>query len=238
MFATATLILVTSLTIVNSYASPNDTHSNARSFNGRYFADSYLKPVDIGASLLKMQCGDYRFPNCAPLLSPVYRRKDEDYSEFTNFNPSIVHATGSFSKSGVRAFPAAAFIAAKRLRLNQCGRLNATFTSQDPLWGGVAIQLLDDRFHQLAETYIQACPVDRVGLITPITNETSFEGPNIWMQDLNVFPRRDGTGCGLLAGEDTRLFHRFGEIWILNNCYDYTCKVHPVALVGNLAWVS
>ena len=218
---------------------PNSTRPVPRS----YLKDSYFLPEDRDAYLLTMTCNDpARFPHCAPRTLKVIQ-SDEAGSvrQVTAFNPSIIPIEPFMRPS----LPYGKFIALLRTDLDQCATLRSYDTDPDTNHGAIIAQILDEHFNPIAQTYVELCsaPPAPVSANAPETTTTTaararrasrvvdvtriqYSEKNSWWGDMNAFRPVDShqSPCGLLAGEDPRLFYLDEEVWMLNACFGGSCK--------------
>ena len=164
-----------------------------------YVRDSYFEPELRDAFLLKMSCDDARFPHCRPINTAVTRLTEHGTQPFINFNPSIV-VIEPFMRD---TLPFGALFALLRLCMDYCEALRSYGMRKDPNSGAVVVQVQNERFEVLAQTYIELCsshPPD--GEIVDLDN-VHFAPKNIWWGDMNAYPPIDRRvhACGLLAGE-------------------------------------
>jgi hypothetical protein len=186
-----------------------------------YLPDTYFTAESQNAKLLRMGCSDPRFGQCLPKTSPlIHILNGTKREEYTNYNPSMVHINPSM----FNLFEYGEFVVVKRLNKDNCGNLNDTSTPQDPRPDTIIVQILDSYLNPIAQTYVQVCSPSLVFNVTSVSENSRYKSDNEWLGDVNGYRSETGEPCGLLAGEDTRIFYLYGELYILNQCYEGTCR--------------
>lgn len=111
----------------------------------------------------------------------------------------------------------------KRLANDLCLRLNDSAMNSTSYMnnGGILIQLLDKNLLPIVQTLLQYCS----GFVIPSPYNSSdlYGHENVWLDNINAFPKISNPICGLVAGEDARLLFIQHELWLMTHCYFGTC---------------
>lgn len=153
-------------------------------------------------------------------LRSILSVKDQN-NTYNNFNPSIV----SISNDIRRKLPFGTFIAVLKMAGDNCNRLNATTMNSTAHHIGInsvsILQVLVENLEMMAETFIQVCFDDTKA--KPLNSSSVYAGSYIKISKYNVLPNKDqNEKCGLLVGDDVRLFYSKNQLWIMLYCYGGT----------------